>query len=278
MSEQEIAEVESIVNREIFNAIPLDIAQKSYDEARASGAMALFGEKYGDVVRVVSIPGVSAELCGGTHVRNTAEIGLFRIVTESGIAAGVRRIEAITGPKAYAQLAERAKTLDEISAVLRTTPENIVRRVHSLVEEKRSLEKRVDEAMRSGGGGEVDRIVGAAQVVDGARVVAARVVAPDNKIFGALADAVRDRLGSGIAVLAAEVNGKHSLVAVVTDDLRERGMKADVILKEIAGAAGGRGGGKAHMAQGGVPDEASVDRALAAVVPTVERHLASSSR
>jgi alanyl-tRNA synthetase len=275
MSEDELARVEEIVNHEIFNAIPLDIAQKSYDEARASGAMALFGEKYGAVVRVVSIPGVSAELCGGTHVRNTAEIGLFRIVAESGIAAGVRRIEAVTGPKAYARLSESANTLDELAGVLRTTPENVVRRVQSLVEEKRLLEKRVDEAMRSASGGDLDRLLGSAQDVKGVRVIAARVTAPDSKTLGALADAIRDRIGSGVAVLAAEINGKQSLLSVVTDDLRGRGLRADNILKEVAIAAGGRGGGKAHMAQGGVPDESAVAQALAAVVPTVEKQLAS---
>jgi len=275
MTEAEIARVEEIVNREVFNAIPLDIAQKTYSEALASGAMALFGEKYGDVVRVVSIPGVSAELCGGTHVRNTAEIGLFRIVAESGVAAGVRRIEAVTGPKAYAQLSAMARTLEELAESLRATPENVVRRVQSLVEEKRSLEKRVGEAMRSGGGGEVDRIVAEARDVRGVRVVAARVTVPDTRTFGVLADAVRDRLGSGIAVLAADINGKQNLLCVVTDDLRERGIRADSILKEVATAAGGRGGGKAHMAQGGVPDESRVAGALAAVIPTVEKYLAS---
>jgi len=224
----------------------------------------------------VSIPGVSAELCGGTHVRNTSEIGLFRIVAESGIAAGVRRIEAVTGPKAYARLSDTARTVDELAGVLRTTPENVVRRVQSLVEEKRSLEKRVDDAVRSGSGGDVERLVASAQNVNGVRVVAARVTAPDSKTFGALADAVRDRIGSGIAVLAAEINGKQSLLSVVTDDLREKGLRADHILKDVAAAAGGRGGGKAHMAQGGVPDESAVDQALAAVIPTVEKQLASA--
>ncbi len=121
----------------------------------------------------------------------------------------------------------------------------------------------------------MDRLVGSAQDVKGVRVVAAQVTAPDSKTFGALADAVRDRLGSGIAVLAAEINGKQSLLSVVTDDLRERGLRADTILKEVAAAAGGRGGGKAHMAQGGVPDEAAVAQALAAVIPTVEKQLGS---
>jgi alanyl-tRNA synthetase len=273
MADAEIALVDDIVNREIFHAIPLVISQKSYADAVASGAMHLFGEKYGDVVRVVSIPGVSAELCGGTHVRNTAEIGLFRIVSESGVAAGVRRIEAVTGPKAHALLAGMARTLEQVSDVVRATPETVVKRVQSLAEENRTLGKRLDESMRSGSGSEVDRIVGSATVVKGVHVVAAKVIATDNKSFGGLADAVRDRLGSGVAVLAADVGGKHTLLCVVTDDLRVRGLRADAILKEVAAVAGGRGGGKAHMARAGIPDLSRVPEALAAVAPVVKRQL-----
>ncbi len=273
MAEAEIAQVDDIVNREIFNAIPLDISEKSRADAVASGAMHLFGEKYGDVVRVVSIPGVSAELCGGTHVRNTAEIGLFRIVSESGVAAGARRIEAVTGPKAYALLAGMARTLEQVSQVVRATPGTVVKRVQSLAEENRALGKRLDESMRSGSGSEVDRIVGSATVVKGVHVVAAKVIATDNKSFGGLADAVRDRLGSGVALLAADVGGKHSLLCVVTDDLRARGLRADAILKEVAAVAGGRGGGKAHMARAGIPDVSRVPEALAAVAQVVSRQL-----
>src|SRR5687767_3561451 len=265
--------IEELVNRWIWNGVDVGTKEMRYADAVAQGAMALFGEKYGDVVRVVSVPGFSVELCGGTHVRNTAQIGLFRIVSEGGVAAGVRRIEAVTGPKAYVRLNETARTLDEVADVLRTTRENVVRRVQSLVEEKRSLEKRMDDAMRSGGGGEVERVAERGRDVKGIRVVAERVTVPDTRAFGALADAIRDRLGSGVAVLAAEINGKQSLLCVVTDDLRERGMRADSILKEIAEAAGGRGGGKAHMAQGGVPDASAVEQALTAVIPTVEKQL-----
>jgi alanyl-tRNA synthetase len=273
MTDDEIARVEDIVNRGIFDAIPLDITQRNYSEARASGAMALFGEKYGDVVRVVSIPGISAELCGGTHVRNTAEIGLFRVVSESGIAAGVRRIEAVTGPKAYALLNDRAKTVEAIGGLVRATPETVLKKVQSLVDERKTLEKRLDEAMRSGSGNEVDRAIAAATDVEGVRIVAASVSADDSKSFASLADAVRDRLGSGVAVLAAEVNGKHTLLCVVTDDLRARGLRADTILKEVAAVAGGRGGGKPHMAQAGIPDGSRIGDALGAVSDVVRKQL-----
>jgi alanyl-tRNA synthetase len=276
MTGAEIERVQDIVNRGVFDAIPLEFSQKSYADAVASGAMALFGEKYGDVVRVVSIPGVSEELCGGTHVRNTAEIGLFRIVSESGIAAGVRRIEAVTGPKAYALLSELAARVEQIGEIVRATPDMVVKRVQSVMEERRALEKRLAEATRRASGNEVDRLVGAAENLETIRVVAAPVTAADTKSFGALADAVRDKLGTGVAVLAAEVNGKHTLLAVVTDDLRARGLRADAILKEVAAVAGGRGGGKAHMAQAGIPDGSRIAEALSAVVPVVKKQLGTN--
>jgi alanyl-tRNA synthetase len=276
LSEDERNRIEEMVNKEIFSAIPLDIRQKKFAEARAEGAMALFGEKYGDIVRVVSIPGVSAELCGGTHVRNTSEIGLFRIVAESGIAAGVRRIEAITGPKAYALLDGFARTVDEVAEIVRASPDAVVKKVQSLVDERRTLEKRVDEAMRSSAGDEVTRVLDAAEQVDGIRVIATRVAAPDMKSLTTLADAIRDKLPGGVAVLAAEVNGKHTLVCVVTDDVREKGLRADTILKAVAAIAGGRGGGKPHLAQAGIPDGSRIDEALHSVVPTVRQMIGNN--
>ena len=273
MTDAEIERVHDIVNRGIFDAIPLTVSEKTHADAVASGAMALFGEKYGDIVRVVSIPEVSEELCGGTHVRNTAEIGLFRIVAESGIAAGVRRIEAVTGPTAYELLSGIAVKVEEIGEIVRATPDTVVKRVHSLMDEKRLLEKRLAEAVRSGSGNETDRLVSMAEDVAGVKVIAARVSADDSKSFGALADALRDKLGSGVAILAAEVDGKHTLLAVVTDDLMVRGIRADTILREVAAVAGGRGGGKAHMAQAGIPNESRIAEALAAVVPVVRKQV-----
>ncbi|HUQ17968.1 MAG TPA: alanine--tRNA ligase [Gemmatimonadaceae bacterium] len=277
MTDKQKQGVELWVNNYIFEALPVITTQKNYAEARASGAMALFGEKYGDVVRVVTIPDISAELCGGTHVRNTAEIGLFMILSESGIAAGVRRIEAATGAGVWAMLRDEARTLEEVRTIVRASSTGaIVDKVRSLVEERKTLEKRIDELMRSGGGGEVDRIVGLQERVDGVVVVATTVTSPDMKSLTGLADAVRDKLPNGVAVLAADVNGKHTLICVVSDDVREKGLRADEILKAVAAIAGGRGGGKAHLAQAGIPDGARVGEALAAVVPTVRSMIESN--
>jgi alanyl-tRNA synthetase len=274
VTDAQLREIEDIVNRGILAAIPLDIREKPYAEARASGAMALFGEKYGDVVRVVSIPGVSAELCGGTHVRNTAEITLFQIVGETGVAAGVRRIEAVTGPRAYALVSERRNILENVADLLKSSPNAIERRLQSVLEERRSLEKKLEEALRSGGSSGVQQLIDRAAKVDGVTVLAAAVPAMDMKSLQALGDAVREKIGSGVAVLSASFSdGKNSLLGIVTDDLRERGLRADEIIRDVAGVVGGRGGGKPHMAQAGIPQGDRLPEALAAVPGVVQAHL-----
>ena len=274
LTDEQLGEIEDIVNRGVLAAIPLDIRQKPYAEAVASGAMALFGEKYGDVVRVVSIPGVSAELCGGTHVRNTAEIALFQIVSETGVAAGVRRIEAVTGPRAYDLISERRKTLEDVAGILRASPTAVVKRLQSVIEERRTLEKKLEEAVRSGGSSGVQQLIDRATSVDGVTVVAATVAAMDMKSLQSLGDALREKMTSGVAVLAASFGeGKNSLLGIVTDDLRERGLRADNLIRDIAAVAGGRGGGKPHMAQAGIPDADKLPEALAAVPGVVQAHL-----
>jgi alanyl-tRNA synthetase len=274
MTDAELQSVEDIVNRGVMAAIPLDISQRSYADAVASGAMALFGEKYGDVVRVVTIPGVSAELCGGTHVRNTAEITLFQVVSETGVAAGVRRIEAVTGPRAYDIVNSRRRTLDNVAALLRSTPNAVVKRLQTVLDERRALEKKLDEAVRSGGSSGVQPLIDRAIDVDGIRVVAAAVPAMDMKSLQSLGDALREKLGSGVAVLAASFDdGRNSLLSIVTDDLRDRGIRADTIIRDVAAVAGGRGGGKPHMAQAGIPDAARLAAALEAVPGVVRSQL-----
>jgi alanyl-tRNA synthetase len=260
-----LAEIEEIVNREVWRAAPVTLRELPYQEARALGAMALFGEKYGDVVRVVTIPDFSMELCGGTHVRNTSEIGFFKIVSESGVAAGVRRIEAVTGPGAYDLVRREEQTLTRVAELLRTPKDGVEKRVAGLLEERRGLERRLDEAMR-GGGDQLKDLLGKAQSIgdNGARLVAGVVRAGDVKELQTLGDAVREQLGSGVGVLAASFeDGKNTLLVVVTDDLRERGVRADALIKDIAGAAGGRGGGKPHMAQAGIPDASRFGEAFA---------------
>ena len=261
---EKLAEIEAIVNGEIWRAAPVTFEEMGYQEARAKGAMALFGEKYGDVVRVVSIPDFSMELCGGTHVRNTAHIGLFKIVNETGVAAGVRRIEAVTGPGAYELLKGEESRLHRIAELVRAPIDGVEKRVATLLEERRVLERRLDEAMR-GGGDQLQSLLSNAQVVgsNGMRLVSGIVRAADVKELQGLGDAVREKLGSGVGVLAASFeDGKNSLIVVVTDDLRDKGVRADALIKDIAAAAGGRGGGKPHMAQAGIPDASRLDDAF----------------
>jgi alanyl-tRNA synthetase len=239
--------------------------------------MALFGEKYGDVVRVVSIPDFSMELCGGTHVRNTAEIGLFKIVAETGVAAGVRRIEAATGPGAFALLRDQQRVVARIADLLKAPIDSVESRVQALIEERRALERRLAASVR-GGGDRVQTLVAHAMQVDSTRVVAASVTVGDVKELQSLGDALREQLGSGVGVLAASFGeGKNTLLAVVTDDLRERGLRADALVRDLAEAAGGRGGGKAHMAQAGIPDAARLPDALKQVPSAVRRLLGRSA-
>ena len=269
---ERIAKIEEIVNEWIWRAAPVTTEELPYAEARARGAMALFGEKYGDAVRVVSIPGFSMELCGGTHVRNTSQIGLFKVVAETGVAAGVRRIEAVTGPGAFALLRERERVVTRVADLLKTPVDNVERRVQALLDERRALERRLEESVRAGGD-RVQALVARATQVDSARVVAASVTVNSVKELQSLGDALRERLGSGVGVLAASFGeGKNTLLAVVTDDLRERGLRADALVRDIAEAAGGRGGGKPHMAQAGIPDAARLPDALKQV-PTAVRKL-----
>jgi alanyl-tRNA synthetase len=168
--------------------------------------------------------------------------------------------------------------VDEIGEIVKSSPENLVKKVRSLVEERKTLEKRIDEAIRSGGGGEVDRIISQQQQVDGVVVVATTVSTGDMKSLTTLADSVRDKLSNGVAVLAADVNGKHTLICVVSDAAREKGLRADEILKAVAAIAGGRGGGKPHLAQAGIPDGSRISEALAAVAPTVRGMIESNGK
>jgi len=236
--------------------------------------MALFGEKYGDVVRVVNIPELSVELCGGTHVRNTAEIGLFRMVSEGGVAAGVRRIEAVTGRRAFALLAERDRALASVATKLKVnlgggtaTLDALERKVDAVLDERRQLEKQLDDARRSGGvgGGIAATLLAGKRDVAGLALIVSRVDIDDVKALHALGDTLRDQLGTGVAVLGADLGeGKATLLVVVTDDVKERGIRADTLVRDIAASVGGRGGGKPHMAQAGLPDASRLDEALAA--------------
>lgn len=267
MTSEEVARVEARVNEAIWADHPVRWEILPRDEAMSRGAMALFGEKYGEEVRVVEIPGVSLELCGGTHLRHTGEAGLFRIVKEAGVASGVRRIEAVTGPQAFRQMTRADEELDALAGVLKVSRGNLLRRAEQLLEERAELERLMEELRRSGGTGE--EVVSEARVETETgteiRYRAVRVPVRDAEDARALGDAFREGSSSGVLVVAAEgPESKISLFVFVTDDLVGKGVRAGDLVREIAALTGGRGGGRPHMAQGGVEDPEQVSAALEA--------------
>jgi len=274
---EQLSEIEELVNRGIWANVDVTTVERPYRDAVASGAMALFGEKYGDVVRVVSIPGLSVELCGGTHARNTGQIALFKIVSETGVSAGVRRIEAVTGPRAYEMIRGEERKLQTLGELLRAPADGVVRRVETLLEERRKLEKRLEESLR-GGGDQLQQLLAGAETIGASRLVSSSVTAGDVKELQQLGDALREQLGSGVGVLATSFGeGKSTLLVVVTDDLRDKGVRADQLIKPIAEAAGGRGGGKAHMAQAGIPDASRIGEAIARAPAVVRAALVAAA-
>ncbi len=263
----EIDALERVVNEAIWRDHPVRWRITSREDALAEGAMALFGEKYGSRVRVVEIPGVSLELCGGTHLRHTGEIGLFTVVRESGVAAGVRRIEALTGRSAFVRLRRSEWGLDELARTLKTGRESLARRVEDLIAERDRLEGLLAELRRGGGASEIPIHEAVIPLDDGgtARYQALRVKVKDAEDARAFGDALRAKESMSVTALAAESSDeKLSFYVFVTDDLVGRGVKAGALVREIAAVTGGRGGGKSHMAQAGVEDRARVNEALEA--------------
>jgi alanyl-tRNA synthetase len=250
------------VNSAILEDIDVRTELTTYPEAVARGAMALFGEKYGDVVRLVQVPGVSMELCGGTHVRHTGDIGLFRVVSESGVASGVRRIEAVTGSGAYRRSVEHDALLEQTAALLRTPVDGIVHRVEQLTAEAKELRRQLEKARLGAAGDVVAELLSDAISIDGVRVVVAEVDVGTAEELRALGDRLRERIGSGAAIVAGRQAERVSFVAVVSDDLLGRGVRADRLVREVAQLTGGTGGGRPHMAQGGAGDPTQVRGAL----------------
>jgi alanyl-tRNA synthetase len=259
----ELKAIEDEANRWVLADLPVTKEIVPIAEARARGAMALFGEKYGDTVRVVTIgDGVSVELCGGCHVERTGEIGAVRIVSESSAAAGVRRIEVVTGMRAIEETRRREALLAEAAARLRVSPDEVPARIDRLIEEKREVERSLEAARkdaRASGGDVGERTT----TVDGFQVLTLRAHPLSMDDLRAIGDAVRNRLASGVGVIGAEMEGKAHLLTVVTDDLIQAGrLDAPRVVRELAAFIGGGGGGKKHMAQAGGKDVARIDEAL----------------
>ena len=269
-----LREIEERVNEQIRADLEVSTFQEELEKAKAMGAQALFGEKYEDRVRVVRIGGFSLELCGGTHVRSTGEIGAFDLVSESGIAAGVRRSEALTGAGAERAARQRRQVLAGLGTRLNAAPEELADKIEVLLGRNRQLERTLDELRRRVAALETSALASGAREVKGVAVVARRTQAEDVPSLRAMADGLRESLGSGVGVLGADIGGKVSFIAVVTDDLIEaRGLKAGDIVRGVAQLAGGSGGGKAHLAQAGGRDPGKLDEALGQVAHIVEQQL-----
>jgi alanyl-tRNA synthetase len=278
VSREELSRIEDIVNGEIHRNTPVVTEVKATEQAISGGAMALFGEKYGEHVRVVSVPGFSMELCGGTHCRATGDIGLFTVVAEGGVAAGVRRIEAFTGVGAVSHVRERSTALDDVLATLNVPAVQAVPAIERLQHEVKRLSREVAElkvraAMGGGGTRPQDEAV---ELAGGIRFVARRVVGVDKAGLRTLSDQLRDRIKQGVVVLASEQDDKVAVVVAVTRDLTAR-LKAGQIVKEIAPIVGGAGGGRPDFAEAGGRDASRIDALLTASRAVVERLAATGS-
>ncbi|MFC1683458.1 alanine--tRNA ligase, partial [Candidatus Zixiibacteriota bacterium] len=274
MSPVELKEVEALVNAKIRENIPVATFETSLDDARAQGVTALFGEKYDQQVRVVQLADTSQELCGGTHVEATGEIGLFVILSEGGIAAGVRRIEGVTGEGAYGMARRDRQTLRDLAERLKTNPDQLFERVDKLLADRANLEKKLKNAAAHSAATHLDDILAAAEDVEGLRVATAQVEADGREALLNAADSLRKKLRDGVGVLGSTSQGSLLLVAVVGEDaLKTSGLRAGDIVREVAAVIGGKGGGKPHLAQGGGKDPAKLPEALAAVKAIVQKLL-----
>ena len=259
---EELEQVEKIVNEKIWRNIELNISLKPIAEAKAMGAMALFGEKYGDIVRVVRVGDYSLELCGGCHVPNTSVIGLFKIISEGGIGAGTRRIEAVTGESAYKSLNEQVTLLKDAAEKLKTSPKEIVNRIDSLMLEIKQLHRENESLATKLGNIEAGNLVSKVKEIDGVTVLAANVQGADMTNLRNMADDLKQKLGSVVIVLGSAHEGKVNLIAAVTKDLIEKGYHAGKLIKEVASRCGGGGGGRPDMAQAGGKDPEKLEAAL----------------
>ena len=271
LTEGQRRDVEEQVNQQIWANIPVETFEKELEEAKAMGAMALFGEKYGDRVRVVRVGDYSLELCGGTHVRQTGEIGLFKLVSEGGIGSGIRRVEAVTGRQAYRHLENRLDILEEAARRLKTHPTEVVERLDTFQSRMKEL-ARENESLRS----KLNRLEGESlarhvEEVNGVPVLMAKVDVPDMEGLRQMMDDLKYRISRGIILLGAAGEGKVQLVATVSSDYVKAGFHAGKLVKEAASHCGGGGGGRPDMAQAGGKQPEKLDEALAAAMEYIKQ-------
>lgn len=263
MTPEEIAKVEKIVNEEIAKGIPVVTSEMTLDEAKKTGAMALFGEKYGDTVRVVQMGDFSSELCGGTHVGNTKNISAFKIISESGVAAGVRRIEALTGAGLFAYFNQVEEQLKEAAGVLKANPMEVAKKIRTMQEELKELSRENDKLKAKAAKAAAGDMTSSAEEVNGIQILVNQLSDVDMNGMRDLGDEAKQKLGEAIVVFAAENGGKVNLMATATDGAVKKGAHAGNLIKEIASLVGGGGGGRPNMAQAGGKNPAGIPDALA---------------
>ncbi|MGN0156819.1 MAG: alanine--tRNA ligase, partial [Lachnospiraceae bacterium] len=273
MTTDEIKQVEKIVNDEIAANLPVVTDVMSVDEAKKAGAMALFGEKYSEKVRVVKMGDFSMELCGGTHVSNTGVITAFKIISESGVAAGVRRIEALTGNAVFAYYAEMEEKVNEAAKILKATPANILEKLEHLLAENKTLlaenESLKSKVAKNALGDVMDQVV----TVKDVKLLATKVSGVDMNALRDLGDQLKEKIGDGVVVLASDCDGKVNLIAMATDDAMKKGAHAGNLIKGIAALVGGGGGGRPNMAQAGGKNPAGIDNAIKEAAKVLETQI-----
>jgi alanyl-tRNA synthetase len=275
VTERQLEEIENIVNSVIRDNIPTDIYKTPFQEALDSGITALFGEKYGDVVRVVKVSDFSEELCGGCHVKATGQIGQFRIFSEEAIASGVRRVVAVTGRQAELMSQEQGRVARSLRQLMNVPEAQVPEMVEKLAEDKRKLERELQTLRSDAALAGVSELIAQAEEVEGVLVLAKIIEVDSADTLRNMGQALREKMPSGIAWLATSMSGKSTLLCVVTDDLILRGFKAGELVNAVALLADGRGGGKPNMAQAGIKAPEKLAEALATAPVLVREKLAN---
>ena len=270
MSKEEIEKVEKLVNEKIQEGLVVSTEVLSIEDAKKTGAKALFGEKYGDTVRVVSMGEFSKEFCGGTHVKNTADIKAFKILSESGIAAGTRRIEAITGDNVLSYYAEVEKTLNEAAKAAKCSTADLTDKITKMLAEIKALNSEIESLKSKAAKESLGNVENDIKEVNGVKVIATKVSGVDMNGLRDLGDQLKTKIESGVVVIASETDGKVNLIAMVTDDAIKKGAHAGNLIKEISGLVGGGGGGRPNMAQAGGKNPAGIDECLVKAVSVIK--------
>jgi alanyl-tRNA synthetase len=269
LSVEEIKNVEKTVNGWIQKSMPVSVDVMTVDDAKKTGAMALFEEKYKGDVRVVSVGSVSKELCAGTHLHNIGETGLFKIISSSSTAAGIRRIEAITGDASYARVLDNEGFINDMRETFKTNGlKELGEKVARLIKDNRELEKQVEDVKKAGIMKNIDEYISSAVDVDGVKVITLKFGDVEKDVVRQLGDVLREKVKKGVIVIASAAGGRISFLSMVTDDLTDR-LDASKIVKQVAAVCGGGGGGKKNMAEAGGRDVSKIDEALLTVAKAV---------